>query len=115
MPTYVYRSLRDPEVTYEFRHSMNEPAYSEHPQTGEPLQRILSAPVIRQRGLKKSTRVDKRSPAATACGCASSTALSALGMARQTPRYQPTTARSHSHGHGHGHGHGKSCSGHHKH
>jgi len=110
MPTYVYRSLSDPEVSYEFSQSMSDAAYSAHPETGEPLQRVLSAPVIRQRGLKKSTRVDKRSPAATACGCASSSALSALGMARQTPRYQPTSSRS-----GHTHGHGKSCSSHHKH
>ncbi|MDX1604706.1 MAG: hypothetical protein R3202_00865 [Candidatus Competibacterales bacterium] len=111
MPTYVYRSLRDPDLTYEFSQSMNDEPYREHPETGEPLRRILAAPAIHRRGLKRSARVDKRSPAATACACASSTVLDALGVAGQTPRYRPASGGGHR---GHGHGHGKHCNGHHE-
>jgi len=113
MPTYVYRSLSDPEVTYELKQSIHDAAFTRHPDSGDPLRRIMaSGVVIRQRGLKKTTRVDKRSPAATACGCASHAALNALGMAKTTSRYDPANKRvsaGHSHGPSQRHNHRGHC------
>lgn len=74
MPTYVYQSLSDGK-RFEFRQGINEPALRRHPRTGEPLKRVIQAPAIRIQGLRRSAVVDRLSPAATACGCASNAAL----------------------------------------
>lgn len=88
MPNYVYQSLSDGK-RFEFRQGINEPALRRHPQTGEPLKRVIQAPAIRIQGLRRSTVVDRLSPAATACGCASNTALAKKMHAgsRNTPVY----------------------------
>jgi hypothetical protein len=45
MPTYEYRGLETGNV-YEFFHSMKSPALETHPDTGEPIQRLISLPRI---------------------------------------------------------------------
>lgn len=74
MPIYVYQSLSNGQ-RFEFSQGINEPALRRHPKTGEPLKRVIQAPAIRIQGLRRSTVVDRLSPAATACGCASNAAL----------------------------------------
>lgn len=50
MPTYVYRikSLPDddPRAFFELRQSMSEPALERHPETGEPVERVICAPAL---------------------------------------------------------------------
>ena len=51
MPVYVYRIVRPasdarPEETFELRQSINDPPLTAHPQTGEPVERVLMPPAI---------------------------------------------------------------------
>ena len=51
MPVYVYRILRpgtpaDRCETFEVRQSIHEPALTRHPETGEPVERVLLPPMI---------------------------------------------------------------------
>ncbi len=74
MPTYVYEVIaNDTEQTprqFELVQKMSEEALTHDPQTGEPVRRVISAGALKFRGLKRTTVVNKKSPAATACGCA---------------------------------------------
>ena len=49
MPTYVYRNLNTGE-TFELKQSMSEAALTQHPETGEPVKRLISAPGIAFKG-----------------------------------------------------------------
>ena len=115
MPYYVYESLDAEKARFEFKQSIHDDQYSAHPETGRPIKRIIVPGVaIQIQGLKRSTMVNKLSPAATACGCASNAALAQKMYAnsRETPVYgMPVTkrktkhvrvrpTRSHSHGGG---------------
>jgi putative FmdB family regulatory protein len=40
MPVYVYKNLTTGE-TFEFSQSMTEPALTEHPETGDPVKRLI--------------------------------------------------------------------------
>ncbi|CAA9413513.1 MAG: hypothetical protein AVDCRST_MAG64-2469 [uncultured Phycisphaerae bacterium] len=55
MPTYVYRVLRPAgsggddagaDETFEVRQSMSDPPLTRHPETGEPVERVICAPQI---------------------------------------------------------------------
>jgi predicted nucleic acid-binding Zn ribbon protein len=53
MPTYVYRVVRPAgtaggaaEETFEVQQSMKDPPLTRHPQTGEPVERVICAPRI---------------------------------------------------------------------
>jgi len=125
MPVYVYQSLSSGEI-YEFKQSIHDPALTQHPQNQEPVQRVIQVPAVRIQGLKRSTTVNKLSPAATACGCASNSALAKqmYTNSRKTPVYGGLDSRKTVFGglsktsdkgcsHGHGQGHGGGCG--HKH
>ncbi len=49
MPTYVYRNLNTGQ-TFELKQSMKDPALTQHPETGEPVKRLVSAPAIAFKG-----------------------------------------------------------------
>ena len=76
MPTYVYEIISSEVDTeprrFEIVQRMTDPALTVDPVGGAPVQRVITGGVgvISGRGLKRSTVVNKRSPAATACGCA---------------------------------------------
>ncbi len=42
MPTYIYETLTEPAVRFEFKQSMKDPALTQHPETGEPVRRVIS-------------------------------------------------------------------------
>jgi predicted nucleic acid-binding Zn ribbon protein len=46
MATYVYETVPEPGGepvrTYEFKQSMKDAAYTRHPETGEPIRRVIS-------------------------------------------------------------------------
>jgi len=75
MPTYVYETLpqdaaEEPRRFEVFQRMSDEPL-SHDPVTGFPVRRIVTGGAGLKRGvLRRSTVVDKKSPAATACGCA---------------------------------------------
>lgn len=45
MPVYLYEVIKTGEVI-EIEHGINDPAPTQHPETGEPLQRVYTAPNI---------------------------------------------------------------------
>jgi hypothetical protein len=126
MPTYTYESTETGE-RFDFLQKMDEPRYTNHPETGEALERVIvSGAAIRYNGIREHVKVNKKLPAATACGCASNSALAQQMFAnsRETPRYGSVDSRrnvtggvrgqkhnNHSHGHGSsgGHSHGPGC------
>ena len=108
MPTYIYESMptdgRAPE-RFEMFQRMTETPLTEHPQTGDPVRRIVTGGLgIMGKPIRRSTVVDKTLAAATPCGCSKS-ALAAMAAAKLPleKRPRPQTC-SHSHGQGHGHG-----------
>ena len=75
MPTYTYETIPgkqgDKPRRFEVFHGMSEPPLTEDPATGEPVRMIITGGSgIKLGVLRRSTVVDKKSPAATACGCA---------------------------------------------
>jgi predicted nucleic acid-binding Zn ribbon protein len=75
MPTYVYETIPDDSSAepqrFEVFQSMHDDALTHHPDSGEPVRRIITGGIGVKLGvLRRSTVVDKKSPAATACGCA---------------------------------------------
>lgn len=75
MPTYVYETIPgDAESQprrFELFQRMTDSPLQTDPKTGEPVRRIITGGNgIRLKGLKRSTVVNKKSAAATACGCA---------------------------------------------
>ncbi len=76
MPTYIYETIpRDSTDTprrFEITQRMSDQTLTEDPVNGEPVRKIITGGIGIKLGiLKRSTVVDKKSPAATACGCAS--------------------------------------------
>lgn len=75
MPTYVYETIPENPTQqphrFEVFQSMHDDALTHDPDSGEPVRRIITGGIGMKLGiLKRSTVVDKKSPAATACGCA---------------------------------------------
>lgn len=76
MPTYVYEIIGaaagSERREFEVFQRMIDPPLTVDPVSGEPVRRVITGGVgVKLGTLKRSTVVDKRSPAATACGCAS--------------------------------------------
>ncbi len=75
MPTYVYETIPENSTEeprrFEVFQSMQDDALTHDPESGKPVRRIITGGIGLKLGvLKRSTVVDKKSPAATACGCA---------------------------------------------
>jgi len=74
MPTYTYETIpqepgEDVRRFDVFQRMMDEPL-SVDPDSGRPVRRIITGGIgIKLSGLKRSTVVNKKSAAATACGC----------------------------------------------
>ncbi|RDB42523.1 zinc ribbon domain-containing protein [Halomonas sp. DQ26W] len=76
MPTYVYETLpvdgATPPRRFELFQKMSEPPLEVDPETGFPVKRVISGGLgLKFKGLRRTTQVNKSSPAATACGCSS--------------------------------------------
>lgn len=75
MPTYDYETIpsgadEEPRRFTVFE-KMNDERLTTDPETGLQVKRIITGGVVLRNGvLRRSTVVDKKSPAATACGCA---------------------------------------------
>ncbi|ADY26915.1 regulatory protein, FmdB family [Deinococcus proteolyticus MRP] len=66
MPTYIYKNLETGEL-YEFKQSMKDEAYTQHPETGAPVKRVISPPAITFKGSGFYVN-DSRSPAGEQTG-----------------------------------------------
>ena len=76
MPTYVYEIIASSSGAeprqFEVFQRMSDAPLNIDPDSGKPVRRIITGGVgIKLKGLKRSTVVNKKSAAATACGCAS--------------------------------------------
>ena len=76
MPTYTYETIphdsSDEPQRFEITQRMSDQTLTRDPATGQPVRKIITGGIgIKLGGLRRSTVVDKKSPAATACGCAS--------------------------------------------
>lgn len=49
MPTYLYKNPETGEI-FEFKQRMSDEPYTAHPETGEPLRRIVQRPAIAFKG-----------------------------------------------------------------
>lgn len=119
MATYTYESIESGEI-FRIEHSVHDDALQFHPETGEAVKRIIAgAPALHIPGLKKHVQIDRKSPAATACGCASNVALAQAMYknSRETPTYGSLSSKrtvtggvvTKTSGCGHSHSHGRSC------
>jgi len=75
MPTYLYETIpldsTEEPKRFEVFQSMMDAALTHDPTSGLPVRKIITGGGgVRLGVLKRSTVVDKSSPAATACGCA---------------------------------------------
>ena len=75
MPTYIYETIpSDGEVAprrFEVSQRMDDERLVVDPVTGEPVRQIITGGIgLKLPHLRRSTVVNKKSAAATACGCA---------------------------------------------
>ena len=75
MPTYVYETIPNDSAEepqrFEIFQGMSDEPLTHDPESGTPVRKIITGGIgIKLGVLKRSTVVDKKSPAATACGCA---------------------------------------------
>jgi predicted nucleic acid-binding Zn ribbon protein len=75
VPTYLYETVpHDPAEEsrrFEVTQRMSDEPLTHDPQSGLPVKMIITGGIgIKLGVLRRSTVVDKKSPAATACGCA---------------------------------------------
>ena len=106
MPTYIYESIPsdggEPE-RFEVTQGMNDAPLQAHPETGEPVRRIITGGLgIKGKPLRRSTVVNKSLAAATPCGCAKGT-LAAMARPEHTPQRPPSRSPACTHGHAHKH------------
>jgi hypothetical protein len=104
MPTYVYESIppdgRVPE-RFEVTQSMNDAPLTTHPETGDPVRRIVTGGLgIMGKPIRRSTQIDKSLAAATPCGCAKG-ALASMTAAKRSPGPRIQSACGHGHHHKH--------------
>jgi len=76
MPTYTYETIpndsSDAPRRFEITQRMSDPTLTEDPASGQPVRKIITGGMgIKLGVLRRSTVVDKKSPAATACACTS--------------------------------------------
>lgn len=75
MPTYIYETIpedpTDEPRRFEIFQKIADKPLTRDPVSGDPVRKIITGGIgLKLKGLKRSTIVDKKSPAATACGCA---------------------------------------------
>jgi len=111
MPTYIYESIPPdggaPE-RFEVIQGMNDAPLTIHPETGDPVRRIVTGGLgVMGKPIRRSTKIDKSLAAATPCGCAKG-ALAAMSAAKRPLEQRAPQACGHSHarpGRGHNHRH----------
>ena len=99
MPTYVYESIPAdggaPE-RFEVVQGMSEEPLAVHPQTGEPVRRVITGGLgVTGKPIRRSTVVNKSLAAATPCGCSRSALAQVTRPASRGPRVTTAACRGH--------------------
>ncbi|MYF71161.1 MAG: hypothetical protein F4053_15125 [Proteobacteria bacterium] len=99
MPTYIYQVTSGDGRSgerFEVVQGMRDEPLTVHPQTGEPVRRVITGGTgVLGQPVRRSTVVDKSLAAATPCGC-SRTALQEMARpASRGPRTTAGTCRNH--------------------
>ena len=99
MPTYTYESIPadggEPE-RFEVVHGMNDEPLAVHPETGDPLRRVITGGLgLMGKPLRRSTVVNKSLAAATPCGCSRTALAQVTRPASRGPRLTTTACQSH--------------------
>jgi len=69
MPTYVYETISPAPERFEIRQRFSDPALTQHPETGEPVRRIISGGLaVLPKGLGSSDAPEPGCGPGT-CGC----------------------------------------------
>ncbi len=97
MPTYIYES-RPTDGTaperFEVVQRMTDEPLVKHPQTGEPVRRVIAGGLgIQAKPLRRSTEVNKSLAAATPCGCSTAALAQATGRRHGGHSHRPHTHR----------------------
>lgn len=61
MPMYVYQVIRDdgqPGERFEIRQGIHDSAFTEHPETGQPIKRVIVAPFVA--GSHSQTAIERK-------------------------------------------------------
>ena len=100
MPTYVYESIPADGGTperFEVVQGMTDAPLAVHPETGDPVRRIVSAGLgIMGKPIRRSTVVNKNLAAATPCGCSRTALAQVTRPASRGPRVTaPAACRGH--------------------
>lgn len=108
MPTYTYETIStDPDQEpsrFEIFQKISEDTLTHHPETGEPVRKIIASGFsMKRRIVNGGTNIDKSSAAATACGCATGKAHSHANHHNPFKREQNNGISSQTHSFGHTH------------
>ena len=71
MPIYVYETVTEPRRQFEVKQSMKDPALVTHPDTGEPVRRIISGGygILEKAGRTPTPKRGGGGCCGGACGC----------------------------------------------
>lgn len=70
MPTYIYETISPTPERFELRQHFDEPALTTHPETGEPVRRVMSGGLaVLPNGLKSSDAPEPGGCGPGTCGC----------------------------------------------
>jgi predicted nucleic acid-binding Zn ribbon protein len=70
MPTYVYETIGKKKRSFEIKQSMKDAPLTKHPETGEPVQRIISGGFgLIEKGKASSNPVSSSCCNGGGCGC----------------------------------------------
>ena len=99
MPTYTYRVIsrdgRDRKL-FEVVQGMRDEPLTVHPQTGEPVRRVITGGTgVLGQPVRRSTVVDKSLAAATPCGCSRTALQEMTRPASRGPRTIAGACRNH--------------------
>jgi len=93
MPTYVYKNLATGD-TFEIRQPITEPALTEHPETGDPVKRVVQPVGIAFKGSGFYVNDSRGSAGGKAAGKADSKADSKAGASAAESASKPTATPS---------------------
>jgi len=69
MPTYVYETISSPPERFELRQKFDEPALTAHPETGEPVRRVMSGGLTMLPNGMKSADAPEQGCGPSTCQC----------------------------------------------
>lgn len=69
MPTYIYETISESPERFELRQKFSEPALTTHPETGEPVRRVMSGGLTMLTSGMKSADAPQHGCGPATCQC----------------------------------------------